>query len=195
MVIDHRFVIPFTFLMITIANFGQSAEPTKGELLFAINVKNLFAQKCNACHGDDPSDIQGGLNLLSRDGAIAGGDEFAVKVLIPKHGNESYLYRVTTREEPGFEMPPKEAERLTQEQTWWIRDWINEGAPWPSDERVTEIQAQYASGEIVKTSGGLSEDWTNRRYKPEHLWAYRPLDVQQVPDEVNPIDFFIDGKL
>ena len=54
---------------------------------------------------------------------------------------------------------PKEADKLTEEQTWWIRDWINEGAPWPSEERVALIQKKYAEGEQVVTSKALSEDW------------------------------------
>ena len=85
-------------------------------------------------------------------------------------------------------MPPKEAEKLTREQANWIRDWINEGAPWPSDERVAEIQDQYASGVAVTTSGGLSDDWTNRRYERKHLWAYQPLDVVEPPAGSHPIE-------
>ena len=30
-------------------------------------------------------------------------------------------------------------------------------------------------GITVKTSGGLSPEWTNRRYKPAGLWAYQPV--------------------
>ena len=37
-------------------------------------------------------------------------------------------------EDPDYEMPPKENDRLTEEQVWILRDWINEGAHWPSDE-------------------------------------------------------------
>ena len=35
--------------------------------------------------------------------------------------------------------------------------------------------AHSTEGVIVKTSGGLSEDWTYRRYKPEDVWAYQPV--------------------
>lgn len=182
-------------LLIVCASCLDASEPTFGEKLFALKVKTLFAKKCNACHGADADKIEGGFNMMSRDSMLAGGDAWGEEVLVAGEGEHSFLYLATTREEEGYEMPPKQAEQLTEEQTWWIRDWIDAGAPWPSEKRVLEIQLAYAEGEVVPTSGGLSDDWTNRRYKPEDLWAYRPLKVQEVPKAVHPIDWFIDQKL
>ena len=184
------------FLFAAAANTSAFAtEPSKGEKLFALKVKLLFAEKCIACHGDDPDEIAGGFDMRSREALLKGGESFEDEVVIPGKGEQSFLYVVTTRSEEGYEMPPKEAERLTQEQQWWIRDWINEGAPWPDETRVAEIQSKYAEGVIVETSGGLGDDWTNRRYKPEHLWAYQPLNVEDVPKSAHPVDWFIDRKL
>ena len=50
----------------------------------------------------------------------------------------------------------------------------------------------------VATSGGLSPEWTNRRYKPADLWAYRPLRRPAVPavggrSSASPIDAFLDA--
>ena len=43
---------------------GQgNAEASKGERLFALVVKPLFAEKCMACHGADPDAIEGGLDM------------------------------------------------------------------------------------------------------------------------------------
>ena len=172
-----------------------ATEPTKGEKIFALHLKTLFAEKCNACHGADPDQIEGGLNMLTRESIIAGGDSYGEEVLIPGKGEESFLYVATTRKELGYEMPPKEAEKLTEQQTWLIRDWITEGAPWPDEDRVASIQQEYAEGEIVETSGGLDSAWTNRRYKSEHLWAYRPIKVGKVPAGHHPVDWFIGQKL
>lgn len=172
-----------------------AVEPSKGEKLYALKVKSLFAEKCIACHGDDPDDIAGGFDMRSREAMLKGGESFEDEALIPGKGEQSFLYIATTRSEEGFEMPPKEAERLTQEQQWWIRDWIDEGAPWPDETRIAEIQSQYAEGVIVETSGGLSDDWTNRRYKPEHLWAYQPLNVEEIPESAHPVDWLVDRQL
>ena len=174
---------------------ADAAEPSKGEKLFALKVKLLFAEKCIACHGDDPDEIAGGFDMRSREALLKGGESFEDEVVIPGKGEQSFLYVATTRSEEGYEMPPKEAEQLTQEQQWWIRDWINDGAPWPDEARVAEIQSKYAEGVIVETSGGLGDAWTNRRYKPEHLWAYQLLNVESVPKSAHPIDWFIDRKL
>jgi mono/diheme cytochrome c family protein len=174
---------------------GHAAEPSKGEKLFALKVKSLFAKKCIACHGDDPDEIAGGFDMRSREAMLKGGESFTDEVLVPGQGEKSFLYVATTRSEEGFEMPPKEAEQLTKEQTWWIRDWITAGAPWPDETRVAEIQHKYAEGVIVETSGGLSDDWTNRRYKTEHLWAYQPLNVEDDPEAAHAVDWFIDRKL
>ncbi|MEM8954629.1 MAG: PSD1 and planctomycete cytochrome C domain-containing protein [Verrucomicrobiota bacterium] len=170
-------------------------EPSEGEKLFALKVKPLFAEKCMACHGDDPEKIKGDFDMRTRASTLEGGDYFAEEVLIPEKGEESFLYVVTTRSEEDFEMPPKEADQLTEEQQWAIRDWINEGAPWPDDERVAAIQDKYAEGVQVATSKALSDDWQNRRYDPAHLWAYQPIKSANVPKNQHPVDFFIDRKL
>ena len=52
--------------------------------------------------------------------------------------------------------------------------------------------AEPADGETVRTSGGQSDEWTNRRYKPSDLWAYRPLRRPTPPATAShPIDAFI----
>ena len=51
-------------------------------------------------------------------------------------------------------------------------------------------------GIIVKTSGGLSEDWTYRRYKSEDIWAFEKLKDVKIPKGYNnPIDAFIGEQL
>ena len=52
-------------------------------------------------------------------------------------------------------------------------------------------------GVEVKTSGGLSPDWTRRKYDPADLWAYqplRPLDRADLGGQ-NPIDWAIEKTL
>lgn len=168
---------------------------SEGDKLFALRIKPLFAEKCNACHGDDPDKIKGGLDMRSRDSLLKGGEFFETDVLIPGKGEDSFLYITTTREEPDYEMPPKEADKLTEEESWWIRDWINAGAPWLGDDEVVAIQDRYAEGEQVVTSKALSEDWANRRYESEKLWSYKPLRKTEVPPGQNPVDYFIDLQL
>ena len=172
-----------------------SKEPTDGEKLFSLHIKPLFAEKCMACHGDEPEKIKSEFDMRTRESILRGGEIFEDEVLILGQGEKSYLYILSKRVEEDLEMPPKESDKLSAEQTGWLRDWINYGAPWPSDQRIAEIQEKYAEGEQVVTSKALSEDWQNRRYEPEKLWAYRPLKVQDVPRGKHPVDWFVNRKL
>ncbi len=182
-------------LVLLLVSSLRAEDATDGEKLFALKIKPLLAEKCLACHGNDPDEIKGGLDLRSRQSLLSGGDSFGEEVLIPGNGQHSYLYITAWRAEEGFEMPPKQADQLSQVQQRWIRDWIDAEAPWPDDERVKAIQQQYAQGVQVATSKALSEDWQHRRYEPQKLWAYRPLHVTDVPNGKHPVDWFIDQQL
>jgi len=148
-----------------------------------------------ACHGDEREKIKSDFDMRTRESMLRGGEIFEDEVLIPGQGEKSYLYILSTRVEEDLEMPPKESEKLTDEETGWILKWIDYGAPWPSDRQIADIQEKYAEGEKVVTSKALSEDWQNRRYETEKLWAYRPLKVEEVPAGKNPVDWFVNRKL
>ncbi len=206
-------LIPAVYLIVFLAVAGtfprlgfaeQKSEASQGERLFALKIRPLLAEKCLACHGKDKGKIESGLDLTSREGMLKGG-EVSHQVLVPKNAAKSLLYVATTWEDPSCEMPPKENDRLTKEQTWVIRDWINAGAPWPSEEKIARILKAKKSeaGQItVKTSGGLSEEWDNRTYNIADLWAYQPITKPAVPWDAlkenqtrHPIDAFIQRKL
>ncbi|MCG8584903.1 MAG: PSD1 and planctomycete cytochrome C domain-containing protein [Pirellulales bacterium] len=173
-------------------------EPSEAEKLFALKVKPLFEAKCMACHGEKPDELEGEFDLRSRAAMLRGGGSFGTKVVVPGNADASKIYAMVRRIEEDFEMPPKEAEKLTWDETVAIRDWINGGAPWPDDARVAEIYKKYADGITWKTSGGLSDAWTNRKYKQEDLWAYQPLrkDAENVLGKTdrNPIDALIEAR-
>ena len=172
------------------------------ERRFAVEIKPLLAEKCFACHGADPTTILGELDLTSRESMLRGGTS-STQVLAPGNAGTSLLYEAVRRSNPKLLMPPKENDRLTEEQTWKIRDWINAGAPWPDAEteraylEEERARERTSEGVIVSTSGGLSDEWTNRRYLEHDLWAFRPVRQAAPPesDADNPIDAFIERKL
>jgi mono/diheme cytochrome c family protein len=179
----------------------SAAEPSQGEKLFALTVRPMLKEKCFGCHGDEAEKLAGGFDLRSRQAMLEGGDAYGDTVVLPGDSEASALLAMVSREEEGYEMPPKEAERLTQEQVWAIRDWIDADAPWPDEARVAEIYRDYAEGVTVRTSGGLDPQWTNRKYKPEDLWAFQPIrtdfriDLDSDDDGANPVDRFIDAHM
>lgn len=188
--------LSLAFCCFSVAAGGADlAELHPGEKLFSLHVKPLLEEKCLACHGASADEVEGGFDMTSRERMLAGGDTFGEKVVMSGDAMHSMLYLTTTRKEPGFEMPPKEADRLSQEEQWWLRDWINAGAPWPNADRIKNIQQEYADGEQVRTSRALSDTWQNRRYEASKLWAYRPIQSPKVPEGHHPIDWFLDKAL
>jgi hypothetical protein len=165
-------------LLLTLLVASAHADPVE---LFVRRIEPLIKEKCLACHGNDPDKIKADYDMRTRDSFFKGGEsgEAAVK---PGKPDESPLYLSITRahEEDWEPMPPKEADKLYAEQVAWIKDWITAGAPWPRDDQrksLAKLADQWAAedGIIVKTTGALSADWANRRYKPEGLWAYQPV--------------------
>lgn len=169
----------FVSVMAVVASAFPAARAD--DAFFVRRIAPLLAAKCLACHGKDEAKIKGGLDLRMRASMLRGG-ESGMPAAIAGKPDESPLFLASTRLHDAWEpMPPKEADKLSAEQLAWLREWIATGAHWPDADRVAEISKANADkwsaedGVIVKTSGGLSPEWTNRRYKPEGLWAYQPL--------------------
>ncbi|HTK77782.1 MAG TPA: PSD1 and planctomycete cytochrome C domain-containing protein [Gemmataceae bacterium] len=186
---------------------SPKAEPQlsreQAERLFATDILPILKEKCIACHGEDPKGPRGGLDLRSREKALAGG-ESGEPALVPGDVAKSLMLKAVAREGP--KMPPKETDKLTTEQVATLRRWIAAGAPWPDAATIAKMRDQRwndqpGSGLSVRTSGGLTPEWTNRRYDPADLWAYRPLRSAGVPVPIRsrlgrtPIDACVDAKL
>ncbi|MDF1824729.1 MAG: PSD1 and planctomycete cytochrome C domain-containing protein [Verrucomicrobiales bacterium] len=191
----------FTAILILSVTAGTHAA-TEGEKLFTLKVQPLFSEKCNGCHGDDREKIKGEFDMLTRESLLAGGEYFGKDVLQPGNSAGSALIETVKWLDPDWEMPPKENDRLTEEQIALLEKWIDLGAPWADEEKQSAIREEEAKKEvtdegiIVPTSGGLGDEWTYRRYQPEDVWAFMPMEKPEVPEESDhPIDAFLQAKL
>ena len=167
-----------------------------GAELFVRRIEPLLAAKCFACHGnaDEP---EGDFTLTNRQALLRGG-ESGDSAVVPGDPEKSPLVRAVERTDAIVSpMPPKEAEQLSTREVGWLRQWIAAGAPWPDTAEAAAIIRTRADawsaedGVAVSTSGGLSAVWTNRRYDPAALWAYRPIVKPKIPTalaEEHPID-------
>lgn len=173
----------------------------RSEALFARRVAPMLQDKCFACHGGDRGESEGGLDLTSLETLAEGGDSGEPGV-VSGAPDLSPIFLAAARTDDGFApMPPKEAEKLTEEQLAWLRDWIELGTAWPSKARQEEINQQYSDewsaedGVTVRTSGGLESAWTNRKYVSADLWAYQPVLRFEIPDheDRNPIDLILEA--
>ena len=197
-------VVVGTWLSLTAVIVGGPAnlradEPLTREAaegLFAQRIWPLFVEKCHACHGVEAEDRKAGLDLTAREPAMTGGE--TGPALVPGDLEESLLVEAVGRDGLIAAMPPKENDRLSEEQVGWIKQWVAAGAPWPDANRRAELAAtarwDESQGVTVATSGGLGEEWTNRRYQQEDLWAFQPVKNPEVPAVAgveHPIDAFL----
>ncbi len=195
-------MLPVLFVLALSVNqsFAFSQEERSAELdrHFTLQVLPVLDTKCFACHGDNPADMKGELNLTSRDAMLVGGESGEPSVIVGKP-EESVL--VDAIEWDGYEMPPKENDRLTADQIADIRQWIADGAVWPDDQRQAEIRKSAMSdgklgGETIETVGGTSPEWSNRTYQSEDIWAFKPVVKPMAPSPNGySLDAFVDRKL
>lgn len=153
---------------------AHASAPMEADTLAVLRIQPLLKEKCLGCHGDDPEKIKGDYDMRSVEGLFKGG-ESGTPAIVPSQPDQSPFYLSVLRTHDDWDaMPPKDNDALSSEQILWIKSWIAGGAPWPDEARKTEIsktahQWLSADGVIVAVSGALSEDWANRRYKPEDL--------------------------
>jgi len=172
---------------VSMASVVQAADSkAQIEELFTLKVKPMLTEKCYGCHGDPNKKIKGGFKVTSREDLLRGGEEFG-NAISPGWSKSSFIIKVVKWEEEDCEMPPKENDRLTEAQIADLAKWIDAGAPWPSEERQDEIRLaekmkeRTKDGILIETSGGLSDDWTYRRYQPEDVWAFQELKKPEIP--------------
>jgi hypothetical protein len=204
----QRLFLTFTVIVaattLGIESYAQESTRTDSEILFVRRIAPLLREKCVACHGDKANEIEGGLDVRSLELLTAGGDSEEPGI-VPGKPEASSIYLAAERGEESFSaMPPKEAEKLGEEQLAWLHEWIKSGAKWPSKHRQEAIHKKYAEawsvtdGINVETSGGLSPDWTNRKYDSAGLWAYQPvrdINVSVGATNRNAIDVLIEDAL
>ncbi|QDU12030.1 Planctomycete cytochrome C [Gimesia aquarii] len=141
----------------------------KQQIDFEKTVRPIFVKHCLDCHG--PDDREGGLRLTSRKNILLRNDSGEPAIVVGKSDQSILYHRISTQNEKE-QMPPSDAgERLSSQEILTLKQWIDQGAHWPTE----------------------SEE-------PKH-WAYVPPVKNMPPvlkGEVrinNPIDSFIVEKL
>ncbi|HVA46236.1 MAG TPA: PSD1 and planctomycete cytochrome C domain-containing protein [Pirellulales bacterium] len=184
--------------------WAAADEAATAEQLFARKVYPVLRSRCFGCHGDDADDISGDLDLRTREAALKGGAS-GQPAFTAGDPDASPLYVAVSRRNAELAMPPKDNDKLSPDEIGAIRQWITGGAPWPAPARRAELNKDRGwnddAGVSVPTSGGLSPEWTDRKYNPAGLWAYQPVKKNPPPKaqepniDKNEIDAFIDAGL
>src|SRR5688500_12699163 len=97
---------------------------------FQTHVRPILSQNCFLCHGPDEAERKGGLRLDLRENALKPAKSGA-RAIVPKHPEESELFKRITHSDPDEMMPPsKSGKKLTAVEIEYLRRWISEGAPY-----------------------------------------------------------------
>lgn len=188
-------------LLCPVFALADQPQATQAERDFVLKIHPLFVQKCGGCHGTAAKEIKGEFDMRSRASLLKGGESGEPGVT-PGEPAKSLLM-TAIKWQDGYEMPPKENDRLTKTEIAAVNAWITAGAPWPNAKRFNEIaKADWNSdaidGVLVKTSGGTTDTWTNRRYQTADLWALQPRwqdSTGKLQQAGHPIDILVNEKL
>jgi hypothetical protein len=146
------------------------ANPAAAQDPFRDHVAPLLKQRCVSCHNTRKT--KGGLNLTTREYLLRGGDHGPA--IVPGKANQSLLLELVNGPKPRM---PRQGTKLAPGELAGLRQWIDQGAPWPQKVVLEDSDPGSKSG----------ADW----------WAFRKLTFPVLPSVRNqswvrtPIDAFI----
>lgn len=159
-----------------VASAVRADQPNAAES-FEKNIRPLFVEKCQSCHGAKKA--SGGLRLDSRAALLEGGD--TGPVVVPGKAAASLLIKAVNRT-GDLKMPPKE--KLSSAEIEALTKWVSSGAVWP---------------ESIGAKPAALFEVTEKQRK---WWAFQPVRKPSVPivrdpkaDIRNGIDHFILARL
>jgi hypothetical protein len=104
---------------------------------FGKQIAPIFQQHCVRCHS--PGNIQGVISLATID------DLKSNEYVVVGDADKSHLIELVTSRDGKPPAMPQKAEPLSMEQVGLLRQWIEQGAKWPSDVVVKETSKADAS--------------------------------------------------
>ena len=154
-----------------ITSFANSLDTSSRTIDFVKQVQPILNAHCIRCHG--PAVQMGQLRLDSRQLATQGG--LSGKAIVPGKSMDSLLVQRIQGLDDKARMP-LDSVPLKDEQIHLIRDWIDQGAPWPEEASVADAK--------------ISTHWAYRKpVRPE------PPIVKSPSWVCNPIDSFVLERL
>ncbi len=144
----------------------------RADELFRQRIAPILEERCLSCH--DAKTKRGKLDLSSRAGLLAGGEEGAV--VVPGDATKSRLMKMVSGPKPRM---PRSGSKLGDAEVAHLRRWIDTGAKWPAE---AKLKAKAVA---------VEETW----------WSLRPLARPTIPTTKHrawartPVDAFISSGL
>ena len=123
---------------LTLSTWSASAAPAPADkpaagakIDFEKSIRPLFVKHCQDCHGPDAR--EGGLRLTSRKNLLLRNDSGEPAIISGKSDQSVLMHRVASKDD-SEQMPPADAgERLTAQEIALLKQWIDQGADWPTE--------------------------------------------------------------
>ncbi len=122
------------FLLVVLgfaAPLRSAPAPAAGPVDFARDIQPILASRCLDCHGSEKP--KASLSLTSRRAALVGGKSGLPAVIAGNSAASPIFQRITTHDSQS--VMPQKGDRLSAAQIATLRNWIDQGAPWPADAR------------------------------------------------------------
>jgi mono/diheme cytochrome c family protein len=149
------------FLVVALSGQASAGPPSaEGVEFFEKNVRPLFVEYCQSCHG--PQKQSGGLRLDAKVAFLKGGDNGPV--VVAGDPEKSPLLHAVRQDGSVKKMPPKS--KLPDATVAILAEWIKRGAPWPDGEPVVRTR-------------------TVAEVREQH-WSFRPVHKPTVPSVKDP---------
>jgi Protein of unknown function (DUF1553)/Protein of unknown function (DUF1549)/Planctomycete cytochrome C len=172
--------------LLSIAALGQKNQASDALAILA---------KCQQCHGTAVQ--MSSLSVASRASILQGGNHGPA--IVPGNASESLLYkRISGKETPAMPMSP--VAPLTAAEIAAVKDWIDQGAPWPDDPKAAPASAANIENDpsLLIYSGYRERKITDA---DRQWWSFkkpvRPA-IPQVKDgrwSKSPIDALVNAML
>jgi hypothetical protein len=161
------------------AHLEQPADPAE-EHFFDHHIAPLLARHCLECH--DAVQKEGGINLSRQTTSLAA-NRHGQHPIVPGDADASLIWQAVKADE----MPPAERPALSAEERELLRQWIDRGAVWSTDE--------IDLGALARDDRA-SQIWIQRLTISEYIETIRAatgVDISQEAREWLPPDLRADG--
>jgi len=166
-------ILVSTAFLLSPASAQTALPPALSEPVdYATQIQPLLEKRCYACHGQ--ANQINGLRLDVKLPALKGGH--SGPAIIPGDSANSRLIHMVAGYLVKSRMPPV-GDPLSNQQIGLLRAWIDQGAEWPDDTNLDDTKA------VTKSNSNNNH------------WAYQPVQRPAVPDNENPIDYFVLKRL
>lgn len=149
-----------------------------GAVDFKRDIRPIFSDTCYKCHGPDGKARETPLRLHQRDGVI--GEKAPKDLLVGGKPGASELFKRVTAKNDDVMPPTDSGLRLTEEEIGKIRQWIEEGAHWPEDDRhwafIPPVRPNVPVIETAAKRHNPIDHFVQARLALEKLTATSPAD-------------------